>query len=93
MIAQGHSDGLSRGNLKVGVMAGKKMLDFVPIHRSCLDRCDLVKNWLLNWMGKDLIEFLTPNQWFSRGHDLVEGEWEINVDGMKMPVVKPGFFV
>ena len=92
MIAQG-SDGLSRGKSNVGVMAGKKMLDFVPIHKSCLDRCNLVKAWLLDWMGDDPIEFLTSKQWFSRGHDLADGEWDINVDGMKMPVVKPGFFV
>ena len=32
------SDGLSRGNLNVGVMAGKVMLDFVPIHQTCLER-------------------------------------------------------
>ena len=92
MIAHG-SDGLSRGNLNISVMAGKKMLDFVLIHKSCLDRCDLVKTWLLNWMGDDPIEFLTPKQWFSRGYDLVDGEWEINVDGVKMSVVKPGFFI
>jgi len=72
MIAQG-SDGLSRGNLNIGVIVGKKMLDFVPIHPSCLDRCDAFKAWLLEWMGEDPIEFLTPKQWFARGHDLVEG--------------------
>jgi len=63
MIAQG-SDGLSRGNLNVDLMAGNKMLDFVPIHKSCLDRCNLVKAWLLDWMGDDLIEFLAPKHYF-----------------------------
>ena len=37
MKAQG-SDGLSRGNLNVGVMAGRSMLDFVPTHLNTFKR-------------------------------------------------------
>ena len=42
MIDQG-SDGLSQGNLNVGVMAGHKMLDFVPINLSALQRSPALK--------------------------------------------------
>jgi len=35
MIAQG-ADGLSRGDLTNGVMSGKPMLDFAPLHLSTL---------------------------------------------------------
>jgi len=37
MKAQG-PDGLSRGNLDVGVMAGTAMLNFVPIHLDAFER-------------------------------------------------------
>ena len=37
MIAQG-TDGLSRGDLTNGVMRGMPMLEFVPLHKSVLDR-------------------------------------------------------
>ena len=44
------------------------MLDFIPLGVSPLDQTDLLKPWLLSWMGKDL-EFLSPLDWFTRGHD------------------------
>jgi hypothetical protein len=92
MQVQG-SDGLSRGNLNVGVMAGKNMLDFVPIHLNALERSYQLKEWIEEWTGKDQLEWLSPAGWFTRGHDLVEEKWNRNVDGMKMPVLEPGFFV
>jgi hypothetical protein len=92
MKAQG-SDGLSRGNLNVGVMAGKSMLEFVPLHLNALQRHPPLKAWIESWTGDDRLEWLTPKQWFRRGHDLVENSWEVNIDGMKMPRVKSGFYV
>ena len=92
MKVQG-SDGLSRGNLNVGVMAGKDMLSFVPIHLKPTDRCKDVRNWIEGWTGEDKLEWITEEGWFTRGHDLVEGKWEINVDNLQLPVFKPGFFV
>ena len=41
----------------------------------------------------DVLELLTPQKWFTRGHDLQSNKWEVNVDGLKMPTVKSGFFV
>ena len=92
MKVQG-SDGLSRGNLNVGVMAGKTMLSFVPIHMKASERFLGLKPWIDNWTGKDRLEWLSPEGWFTRGHDLVEEEWEINVDGLSLPTFKSGFFV
>ena len=86
------SDGLSRGNLNVGVMAGKRMLDFVPIHISPLQRSPTLKPWLMSFLGSEA-EFLDATGWFTRGHDLDESEWEYNIDGMKLPCVKTGTFV
>jgi hypothetical protein len=86
------SDGLSRGNLNVGVMAGKKMLDFVPIHLTALERCSSLKPWLETFVGKDA-EFLEPEDWFTRGHNLDESKWEYNSDGLKLPTFKKGTFI
>ena len=92
MKAQG-SDGLSRGNLNVGVMAGTAMLDFVPTHLNVFERSATLLPWIKTWTGSDILEFLTPEKWFTRGHDLQSNKWEFNVDGLKMPTVKSGFFV
>ena len=94
MIAQG-ADGLSRGNLNVGVMAGKSMLNFVPLHLDALTRSPNLKLWIEDWMGGDKrnIEWLKPNDWFDRGHDLLPGSRERNVDGWDLPSVQPGIFV
>ena len=86
------SDGLSRGNLNFGVMAGRKMLEFVPIHISAFDRTPLLKPWIASFVGAEA-EYLEPFEWFTRGHDLDENNWEINIDGMKLPTVKRGTFI
>ena len=96
MKAQG-TDGLSRGNLNIGVMAGKSMLDFVPLHETALERSASLKPWLQSWLGNEA-EFLQPKEWFTRGHDHSIGQWETNLDfdhGLKMefPVIKGGFMV
>ena len=87
------TDGLSRGNLNVGVMAGKAMLDFVPLHLTASQRSPSIKDWISSWTEGDTLEWLSPEGWFTRGHDLVEDEWEVNVDGMQLPTFRPGFFV
>jgi hypothetical protein len=87
------SDGLSRGNLNVGVMAGKAMLDFVPIHLSATERSPRLKAWINDWTGTDRLEWLTPEGWYTRGHDLVEEKWELNVDDFKLPTFEAGFYV
>jgi hypothetical protein len=94
MIAQG-ADGLSRGNLNVGVMAGKSMLSFVPLHQDALSRSPKLKGWIEDWMGgsKSNIEWLKPKDWFDRGHDLLPKSRENNVDGLALPSVKPGVFI
>ena len=91
MKVQG-SDGLSRGNLNIGVMAGKKMLDFVPIHLTALERTPLLKPWLQSFMDTN-VEWLTTKDWFTRGHDIIEGKFEMNTDGFALPCTKSGTFV
>ena len=91
MKAQG-SDGLSRGNLTTGVMAGKKMIDFIPIQLTALERSADLKTWLCSWLPPS-VEFLEAKDWFIRGHDIVPGGYSTNCDGMKIPTTKSGTFV
>ena len=91
MIAQG-SDGLSRGNILEGVMKGIPMDDFVLLNESALERSSGLKAWLESWTDGNL-EFLQPRDWFLRGHNIVEGAFEENIDGFQWPTYRKGTFV
>jgi hypothetical protein len=69
MISQG-TDGLSRGSTSSGVMTGSSMVSFIPLHLSALDRQgSVLKDWILSWFsGSDDPLFLTPDDWFLKGH-------------------------
>jgi hypothetical protein len=86
------SDGLSRGNLNVGVMAGEKMISFVPIHQTALERSRSLKPWLDSFV-ENTAEYLDAKGWFRRGHDIDDTKWEYNSDGMKLPTLKSGVFI
>jgi hypothetical protein len=71
MIAQG-TDGLSRGCLTDGVMAGKEMTSFVPLHLSAVTHADSLMSWLQYGSGsrdEQRLEVLTPEEWYEKGHD------------------------
>eukprot|EP00980_Cylindrotheca_fusiformis_P005545 scaffold1173_cov84-Cylindrotheca_fusiformis.AAC.3 len=68
MIAQG-TDGLSRGGLNEGVMGGKSMASFLPLHLNAFERCPSLHHWVVSWAGSDAV-FLSPEDWFFRAHDL-----------------------
>ena len=91
MIAQG-SDGLSRGNVSEGVMRGEAMSSFIPLNEGAFERSPSLKEWLRSWTGEEL-EFLEPRDWFVRGQDIVEGEYERNIDGFMWPKYRKGTFV
>ena len=92
MISQG-SDGLSRGDLYEGVMSGKSLLSFIPLADSVLDRSSALQPWIQGWASelKADVEFLTPEGWFERGHDIAGGD--SNVDGVWIPSYRPASFV
>ena len=93
MIEQG-TDGLSRGDLLEGVLNGKRMLSFIPLHLFALDREPGLKDWISSWTGsgrKETIEFLSPDECFWRGHDIYG--YHENYDGRKLPNYKKGNFV
>ena len=93
MIAQG-TDGLSRGDLLEGVLNGEKMMSFIPLHVSALEREPALRDWILTWAAagrdKDDLKFLEPEDWFVRGHDIVE--YRHNCDGRTIPTyIEKGF--
>jgi hypothetical protein len=69
MISQG-TDGLSRGNLLEGVMKGEGFQNFVPIHKSAMERSAGLDKWLRRKMGVRVLEVLEPKDWFLKGHDI-----------------------
>jgi hypothetical protein len=62
MIAEG-SDGVSRGFLNVGVMAGEDILSFIPLHLSAIDWSPSLVAWLKTWVRQKL-ETLSPQDWY-----------------------------
>ena len=95
MISQG-TDGLSRGDLSEGVMRGKRMLSFVPLHLSALERSYELQAWIRSWIepclkNEEQLEFLTPEDWFHRGHDFSGGSK--NGDGVWIPSYRKGLYV
>ena len=69
MIAQG-TDGLSRGDMLEGVLKGRAMLSFVPLHLTAIERESSLRSWIGSWVnqkGFKAPEILQPNEWFDKG--------------------------
>jgi hypothetical protein len=82
MIRQG-TDGLSRGDLTEGVMAGESMLDHVPLNESVLSRQPDLRAWVLSWLPTSNPTWLTTDQLFHEGHGL--GAEAQDADGVWVP--------
>jgi hypothetical protein len=67
MIAQG-TDGLSRGDHTEGVMQGRSMTEFIPLHLTAFDRAPRLKDWFTLAFGTMDHTFLDPEGWFTTGH-------------------------
>ena len=88
-IAQG-CDGLSRGDLTEGIMAGQDMLSFVPLHLGAFDSVsapDLL-HWIRQWTDCRDLEPLAPAEWFTLGQDIVGGN--AGPGGLWFPEYRPG---
>jgi hypothetical protein len=68
MIEQG-TDGLSRGDLNTGVLAGKDFLSFVPLNRSALELSPNLEGWIQQSLpGRYKWIVLDPAGWYTKGH-------------------------
>jgi hypothetical protein len=95
MKAQG-TDGVSRGQLREGVAAGANLLDFVPLNQSAIERSPKLKPWLnevfSDW-SRDQLEYLSPEDWFIRGHDIDGGEIRSQGTRLWIPHHSRGSFI
>ncbi len=89
MMAEG-TDGTSRGHFKEGVSIGENMLTFLPWNESAFERTELLEPWLLSWMPTKT-EILTPEGWFTRGHDQLGGAFDRH--GFWQHQIVPGSFI
>ena len=70
-----------------GVMAGRKMLSFIDLDKSAVERFPPLLDWLRGWTGDEKLEPLTPEGWFEEGHGIVGGEKDAN--GVWLPTHGP----
>jgi hypothetical protein len=89
MIAEG-GNGVSRGILNEGVMAGESMLSFIPLNLSAKERCETLVPWIQGWI-KGEVECLEPFDWFQLGHD-IRGWTQSPGDLFQRPKIGAGFF-
>jgi hypothetical protein len=89
MIAEG-GDGVSRGILNEGVMAGESVLNFIPLNLSALERSETLLPWIHTWI-KEGLKCLEPKDWFQLGHDIV-GRTPPGDPLFQRPTLKVGVF-
>jgi hypothetical protein len=90
MIAQG-TDGLSHADHSKGVMQGKDMRDFIPLHLSPTRQEPEVKKWFDGVTQNLAFEWLTPEGWFTKAHMQGNFIWNIPCAAAKGVVKQLGF--
>ena len=74
MIDQG-TDGLSRGDLMTGVMAGNSMLFYVPLNKTCEERQPGILAWLTTTCVAKEWKILQASDWFDKGFERGNFVW------------------
>jgi len=74
MIAQG-SDGLSRGEVSSGVMAGENFLSYLPLNETAFEREPTLKSRLQGWTGIPEWKLATTSDWFHGVFQEPQGAW------------------
>lgn len=70
MIEQG-GDGLSRADMTQGVMAGRRMEEFIPLNEATFERSPGIIKWVKSWWddGRGRLEIhKDPKDWFTSCH-------------------------
>jgi hypothetical protein len=68
MISQG-TDGLSRGDLTSGVMAGDEFLSHIPLNQGAFERSPVLKGWMESSLPKQWMWLETGTDWFTLPFD------------------------
>jgi hypothetical protein len=90
MIAQG-TDGLSHADHSEGVMQGKDMRKFIPLHLLLTQREPEVKKWFDGVTQNLALEWLTPEGWFTKAHTQGNFIWNIPTTAAEVVVEQLGF--
>ena len=74
-------------------MTGQKMLSFVPIHLTAIERSPQMLDWIRSWAGKSDLSPLKPRDWLWKGQGLGRKRWK-NCDGFSFPIAsKEGIYL
>jgi hypothetical protein len=84
-------DGLSRGCLTEGVMAGTPYLNFFPLNETAFERSPRLLDDFKQMLPFDDIALLEPADWFEKGHDI--RDWIKNKKGFWYPVLEAGTYI
>ena len=87
MMAQGTDGVSSRGFLGEGIMSGKPMSDFIPIHLAAFERSPKLIQWISSWSSASII-VLELRDWYDVAHD-IDG-WKMGWDNQKRPCINEG---
>jgi hypothetical protein len=63
-------DGLSRGSLTEGVMAGIPYLDFFPLNKTAFERSPQLLDDFKDMIPIEDVMVLKLRDWFEKGHDI-----------------------
>ena len=83
MIAQG-TDGLSRGMMCEGVLAGRDMLEYIDIAKSASSRHPPLAKFIRSWAGVPDLTPLSEEEWYVEGHGIVGGKQDSH--GIWIPI-------
>ena len=86
MIAQG-TDGLSRGMMCEGVLAGRDMLEYIDIAKSSCARHPPLLEFVRAWTGVADLTPLKEEEWYVEGHGIVGGKKDLH--GIWLPTHAP----
>jgi hypothetical protein len=89
MIASG-GDGISRGQVNEGIMAGMPMKIYLPLHLSPIERSPELRSWFHSWLGTKAV-MLKPLDWFELGHAI--SACRLDRDGFHRPTFTSGTYV
>jgi hypothetical protein len=90
MIAQG-TDGLSRADHSEGVMRGRDMKTFIPLHLTAHAREPKVKEWFEGATSGLDFSWLSPAGWFSDAHTQGNFIWSVPPAAAEVVVEQLGF--
>jgi hypothetical protein len=90
MIAEG-SDGLSRADHGEGVMLGKDIRFFIPLHLDPVRREPKVGEWIWDVTRGLAFETLNPSRWFDNAHKPGNFVWMVLPAAAKVVVEQLGF--